>query len=172
MKATLDGQRQAEKDSVFALTGIAGTVDEDEEPNVGQTVDAATAGFPAEVLNGGSLLFTHPPPEAVLAIHSECANQLKGREIIRHFKGHGWCIGRVLKSATDATVKDGKRIANFRVFYEADDELLNQSLYSSTYAKNASSAVGMWMVIARRAELPALMAPRPERLALMPPNRS
>ena len=30
---------------------------------------------------------------------------------------------------------DGKRVANFRIFYEYDDELLNQSLYPNTYAQ-------------------------------------
>ena len=51
----------------------------------------------------------------------------------------GWYRGRILnKQATDGTVKVNKRICNYRVFYmvfyEADDEMLNQPLYSQTYA--------------------------------------
>ena len=64
----------------------------------------------------------------MLKFNSPSAHALKGREIIRRFK-EGWYIGRVLVPATDASVKDEKRVANFRVFYEADGELLNQSLY-------------------------------------------
>lgn len=62
------------------------------------------------------------------------------------------------------------------VFYESDDELLNQSLYGNSYARDASSAVGTWMVIASRApqsaDVPALAGPVLDRLALMPPNSS
>ena len=79
---------------------------------------------------------------------AESGARLKGYEIIRKFKDVGWCVGRVLTQATDASIKDAKRVANFRVFYECDGELLNQSLYSNTYARGASAAVGTWMVIA------------------------
>ena len=81
-----------------------------------------------------------------------------------------WFVGRVLKPATDASVKDSKRVANFRVFYEADEELLNQSLYPSTYARDASSAVGTWMVVASRSGMAVLMPPSAAPLALMPPT--
>ena len=37
-------------------------------------------------------------------------------------------MGRILKQATESSVKDAKRVANYRVFYESDDELLSQSL--------------------------------------------
>ena len=82
--------------------------------------------------------------------------------------------GRVLKQATDATVKDAGRIANYRVFYEADDELLSQSLYRNTYAKGATAREGSWMVVASKgsggAQMLALEGPAPEPLALMPPQ--
>lgn len=176
MAATLKGQQTSEREGVLALTGLAGMADHEEEPNVGQTIDAAAAGFPSSVLPSGARLFCLPPPESMLAFKSENAVHLKGREIIRRFKNEGWCIGRVLKPATDATVKDSKRVANFRVFYESDDELLNQSLYGNSYARDASSAVGTWMVIASRApqsaDVPALAGPVLDRLALMPPNSS
>jgi len=169
MAATLAGQRESERSSVLAITGLAGAVDEEEEPNVGQTVDAATAGFDPSVLPGNARLFTLPPPAEMLAFKAESGARLKGYEIVRKFKDVGWCVGRVLTQATDASIKDAKRVANFRVFYECDGELLNQSLYPNTYARGASAAVGMWMVIACSSNMAALMPTEPELLALMPP---
>ena len=64
---------------------------------------------------------------------------------------------------------DGKRVANFRIFYECDDELLNQSLYPNTYARDASSAVGTWMLVASRHSKTTMMLPTPGQLALMAP---
>ena len=93
----------------------------------------------------------------------------RGYEIVRKFKDVGWCVGRVLKPATDASVKDGQRVANFRIFYECDDELLNQSLYPNTYARDASSAVGTWMLVASRHSKTTMMLPTPGQLALMAP---
>ena len=82
---------------------------------------------------------------------------------MRKFKGYGWCVGRVLKPSSDGGAKDQKRVANFRVFYEADDELLCQALYSSNYARDVASPDGYWMAIARRPAAPlALPAPEPE----------
>ena len=75
--------------------------------------------------------------------------------------------------ATDASVKDKKRVAKFRVFYEADGELLNQSLYPNTYASGAASPVGSWMVVASRngqAGFGPLALQGLEPLALMPPR--
>ena len=108
------------------------------------------------------------PYREILKFNSPSGTHLKGYEIVKKFK-EGWFIGRVLKPATDASVKDCKRVANFRIFYEQDEELLNQSLYSNAYARGASSAVGTWMLISSRTENAALMAPRAEPLALMPP---
>ena len=65
---------------------------------------------------------------------------------------------------------DGKRVANFRIFYEYDDELLNQSLYPNTYAQGASSAVGTWMMVATRSSMTTVMPPASVALALMPPT--
>ena len=59
-------------------------------------------------------------------------------------------MGRVLKQASDQSIKDGARIANYRIFYEADDELLSQALYANSYARDASSPVGSWMLVATR----------------------
>ena len=75
----------------------------------------------------------------------------------------------MLKPATDATVKDGKRICNYRIFYEEDDELINQALYSNNYARDASSAVGTWMLVASRSGRLALEAQQAAPLALMAP---
>ena len=151
------GQRESERSSVLGLTGLAGAVDEEEEPDVGQTIDAAAAGFEASVLPGDARLFTLPPTAETLAFKSEGGARLKGYEIVRKFKDAGWCVGRVLTQATDASVKDAKRVANFRIFYECDGELLNQSLYPNTYARGASAAVGTWMVVASRSHMAALI---------------
>lgn len=168
MAATLTGQRRSERESVLALTGLAGAVDEEEEPSAHQTIDAAAAGF--DTLPASTHLYKLPPSETMLKFGSETGSEFKGCEIVRKFKDVGWCRGRVLKQATDASVKDAKRIANYRVFYECDDELLSQSLYPNTYARDASSADGSWMVIAGRGSgLLALQGPRPEPLLLMPP---
>ena len=59
-------------------------------------------------------------------------------------------MGRVLKQASDQSIKDGARIANYRIFYEADDELLSQALYANSYARDAYSPVGSWMLVATR----------------------
>lgn len=137
---------------------------------MGQTIDAASAGF--ESLPPGTLLYKLPPPAAMLKFQSESGAQLDGVKLIRKFKDAGWCVGRVLVQADDASVKDGQRVANYRVFYEVDGELLNQSLYPNTYGRNSSSAVGSWMLIAGRSELLTLQGPRrPEPLYLMPPTR-
>eukprot|EP00966_Prymnesium_polylepis_P015417 356610-Prymnesium_polylepis.1 len=77
MAATLAGQRESERSSVLALTGLAGAVDEEEEPDVGQTIDAATAGFEASVLPGDVRLFTLPPTAEMLAFKSEGGARLK-----------------------------------------------------------------------------------------------
>ena len=97
---------------------------------------------------------------------------LKGREILYKFS-QGWFRGRVLKQATNGTVRCNKRICNYRVFFEDDDELLNQPLYSQTYATDGASAVHSWVLIA----LPtlagcmrgALVGPTAAPFALMPP---
>ena len=80
-------------------------------------------------------------------------------------------VGRVLKPATDATVKEGKRICNYRIFYEGDDALINQPLYVNNYARNASSVVGTWMLVASRSGQLALEAQPAAPLALMAPEQ-
>eukprot|EP00325_Prymnesiales_sp_UTEX-LB-985_P031209 CAMPEP_0174741142 /NCGR_PEP_ID=MMETSP1094-20130205/75475_1 /TAXON_ID=156173 /ORGANISM="Chrysochromulina brevifilum, Strain UTEX LB 985" /LENGTH=329 /DNA_ID=CAMNT_0015944969 /DNA_START=170 /DNA_END=1159 /DNA_ORIENTATION=+ len=54
-------------------------------------------------------------------------------------KGQTWAAGGLIS---------GESLANYRVFYEVDGELLNQSLYPNTYGRNSSSAIGSWMIIA------------------------
>ena len=71
-------------------------------------------------------------------------------------------------------MKTAKRICNFRVFFEADDEMLNQPLYEQNYGKNVVGPEHSWMLLASKAasplslELDGLRAPSP--LALMPPT--
>ena len=48
---------------MLALTGLAGAEDMEEEQSVGQTIDAATAGF--DSLPAGTLLYKLPPPAAM-----------------------------------------------------------------------------------------------------------
>ena len=100
----------------------------------------------------------------MLKLNSATGSELKGREIIRKFR-EGWFVGRVLKQASDQSIKDGARIANYRIFYEADDELLSQALYANSYGRDASSPVGAWMLVATRGK-GLVAAPAP---ALMPP---
>ena len=90
------------------------------------------------MLPAGAKVFKLPPPASVLKLNSATGSELKGREIIRKFR-EGWFVGRVLKQASDQSIKDGARIANYRIFYEADDELLSQALYANSYGRDASS---------------------------------
>ena len=63
------------------------------------------------MLASGTLLYTQPPADVVLKHKSEAGSALRGVEIVRNFKGHGWCIGRILKQTGDCGVKDQKRLA-------------------------------------------------------------
>ena len=146
-------------------------------------IDAAAAGFDAALLPGDTLLDTRPPLEKILAFQSADGEVLKGREILYKF-AQGWYRGRVLKQATDRAVKTNKRICNYRVFFEADDEMINQPLYTQTYAKNAAAGEHSWVLLALpgeggRAQLlleaptpppAALKGPRAPVLARMPPQ--
>ena len=71
-------------------------------------------------------------------------------------------------------MKSKKRVCNFRVFYEVDDELLNQSLYSQVYAIGAASAADTWMLLDVAGPQPepqlALEAPGAAPLAIMGPG--
>ena len=86
------------------------------------------------------------PSAAVLEFKSELGRELKGREIIYHFQ-EGWFRGRILKQADNMRIKSNGRPCNYRVFYEADDEFLNQALYPETYASDASAPVDGWMLV-------------------------
>ena len=103
-------------DSVAGNKIQPSTVDEEEEA-VGQTISAATAGFDTALLPPTAYLYKLPPPADMLTFRSTSGNRLNGFEIVRKLEGKWW-LGRVLKQASDATVKDGQRIANYRVFYE------------------------------------------------------
>ena len=145
-------------------------MDEEEESATAQQSDRrGDGGFGADLLPPTAHPSLPPPPRCS---SSPARNRLKGMEILRKLEGKWWT--RVLKQATDATVKDAGRIANYRVFYEADDELLSQSLYRNTYAKGATAREGSWMVVASKgsggAQMLALEGPAPEPLALMPPQ--
>jgi hypothetical protein len=142
---------------------------------VRSTLTAAAAGFDSALLPGETLLDKLPPLEEILEFKSVGAHVLKGREILYKYP-EGWFRGRVLKPATDATVKDNKRICNFMVFFEEDDELINRPLYSRTYVTNAKAVVHSWVLLAvssagERAPLDS-EAPAARLLALMPPTLS
>ena len=123
-------------------SGAADGVDEAQA-----SAHVAASGFNTSELPDGELLDTLPPMERVLAFGSEAARELKGRELVYKFPKQGWYRGRVLKAATDGTVKTNKRICNFRVFFEADDEFVNQPLYSQNYTTNAEGADHSWALV-------------------------
>jgi hypothetical protein len=148
-RRTIELASTSEREVILSITGKAGAADGVDEAQSHRTIDAASAGFDSDVLVGETLLETLPPLEAILTFGSEHAKVLKGREIMYNFgEGVGWHRGLILKPAHDATVKQKKRICNFRVFFESDDELLNQPLYAQTYAAGAAGAADTWMLIA------------------------
>ena len=136
-------------------------------------IDAAAAGFDAALLPGDTLLDTRPPLEKILMFGSADGHVLKGRELLYKF-AQGWYRGRVLKQATDKAVKTNKRICNYRVFFEADDEMLNQPLYTQTYAKGAAAGEHSWILLALPGEggcaQLVLGAPTPPPAALKGPT--
>ena len=147
------GQRESERSSVLGLTGLAGAVDEEEEPDVGQTIDAAAAGFEASVLPGDARLFTLPPTAETLAFKSEGGARLKGYEIVRKFKDAGWCVGRVLTQASDACLPSRMRSASptFASFTSAMASS-STNLYTLTrmrVARRRRSGRGWWSLAAR-----------------------
>jgi hypothetical protein len=125
----------------------SGAADGVDEAQVGVTVPAS--GFNTSELPDGQLLDTLPPLESMLAFKSLDSHQLKGREIMYKFPKDGWYRGRILKPATDGTVKDNTRICNCMVFFEADDELVNRPLYTQNYSTKAVGADGSWALLAR-----------------------
>ena len=94
---------------------------------------------------------------------------LKGRELMFRFE-EGWFRGRILKQANDRSVKSSGHVCNYRVFYEADDELLNQPLYPNSYSPHSTARTGAWVLLA--VPRVALEGPQPQMLALMPPTRA
>ena len=173
-RRTIDYNSAPERDVILSVTGAVGAADGVDEAQVSATIDAASAGFSSSDLAGETLLDTLPPLEKVVAFRSSDGHVLKGREIMYKFK-EGWFRGRVLKQNSDGTIRMNKRICNFRVFFEADDEMLNQPLYSQTYAQDATGPVHTWMLLASsgsgsggRAQL-ALEGPATAPLALMSP---
>jgi hypothetical protein len=108
-------------------------------------MNAAALGFSEGAILASMLLETCPSA-AVLEFKSELGRELKGREIIYHFQ-EGWFRGRILKQADNMRIKSNGRPCNYRVFYEADDEFLNQALYPETYASDASAPVDGWMLV-------------------------
>ena len=112
----------------------------------GGSINAASAGFDTSVLSGDVLLDLRSPGDDLLGFESTDGGVLKGREIVYHFE-EGWFRGRILKQASDAKVKSNSRICNYRVFFEADDELISQALYSEAYGWDASTPVDGWMLL-------------------------
>ena len=110
------------------------------------TINAATAGFGVSQLASSVMLDIESPAQEILEFQSEGGHVLKGREIMHHFD-EGWFRGLILKQATDAKVQSNGRACNFRVFFEADDELLNQALYSESYGDGAAASVDGWMLL-------------------------
>eukprot|EP00966_Prymnesium_polylepis_P316616 7316057-Prymnesium_polylepis.1 len=159
-RLSLEYASSAERDVVRSLTGKSGAADGIDEAEVRATVSATDAGFDTDELSTETQLDSLPPLESVLKFGSENGSVLKGREIMYHFDS-GWFRGRLLKPASGKSVKHKKRICNFRVFFDADDELLNLPLYSSNYAKDASSPTDTWMLLSQAFKSLALMPPQP-----------
>ena len=140
-------------------------------PAAGDTISAAAAGFNASVLLGDVLLDKQSPPADLLAFRSANGSRLAGREIVYHFS-EGWYRGRVLKQADNPKVKHNQLPCNYRVFFDADDELISCAIYPEAYGWDATTTpVDGWMLLSTNSSMQlALEAPQPQQLALMPPT--
>mmetsp|Transcript_31058 Transcript_31058/g.98008 ORF Transcript_31058/g.98008 Transcript_31058/m.98008 type:complete len:213 (+) Transcript_31058:432-1070(+) len=170
-RRTLDYQAAPERDVIMAITDTAGAADGVDEMQVAQTVSAAAAGFDASLLKPETQLDTLPPLEQVLHFKSADGEQLVGREIVYKWTDGEWYRARLVKQATDGSVKSNGRVCNYRAFFDDDEEILNVPLYSATYAKGAEARNHGWMLVAmpRAAAEPLLQAPAQPLAALMPP---
>ena len=146
VRRTIDMRDQPD-DAVLCLTGqSAGDSSAPLTAGGCGTIDAAAAGFDASQVPSVVRLDTQPPGRDVLDFESAGGGVLKGREIMYHFN-KGWFRGRILKQASDAKIKSSGRVCNYRVFFEADDELLNMALYEESYGAGAVAAVDGWMLL-------------------------
>mmetsp|Transcript_31057 Transcript_31057/g.98003 ORF Transcript_31057/g.98003 Transcript_31057/m.98003 type:complete len:186 (+) Transcript_31057:432-989(+) len=143
-RRTLDYQAAPERDVIMAITDTAGAADGVDEMQVAQTV---------------------------LHFKSADGEQLVGREIVYKWTDGEWYRARLVKQATDGSVKSNGRVCNYRAFFDDDEEILNVPLYSATYAKGAEARNHGWMLVAmpRAAAEPLLQAPAQPLAALMPP---
>ena len=69
-------------------------------------------------------------------------------------------------------VKHNQLPCNYRVFFDADDELISCAIYPEAYGWDATTTpVDGWMLLSTNTSMQlALEAPQPQQLALMPPT--
>ena len=102
-------------------------------------------------LPGGLDLMPKPPDflGACLEPGSETASDLVGSFILYRWPPRmgGWLVGKITKVNTDKRQKAGDTVANFAVFYEADQEEAYHSLALQKYAKDANSHTDAWVLL-------------------------
>ena len=69
---------------------------------------------------------------------------LVGKEIMFNFNDDGWFCGVVEEENTDPNELDEGRVANFIVYYEADDEYQAHWLSQETYTIRRDAGPGSW----------------------------
>ena len=127
---------------------------------------AASLSFDASVVDGSTLLCLKPPTAAVLEFGNARGDVLKGRQIIYNFGPRvGWYRGLILARATDASVNANRKVCNFRVYFEADEEFISQPLHPETYNPNPQSPEHAWVLVAAPTATQET-APAPEMLQL------
>ena len=57
-----------------------------------------------------------------------------------HFEEHGWCKGEVVEPLDDEELLDGEEVANFMIYYEADDTEVPHHLSILDYSPNPDAS--------------------------------
>ena len=102
-------------------------------------------------LPDGMVVKSQPPDwmGAALAPGSDTAARLVGHFITYKWPPllGGWLVGKVAEVNTDKSIKIGTAVANFKVYYEADNEVAHHHLTLERYAKSNRSKVDAWAFV-------------------------
>ena len=93
------------------------------------------------------------PPDwlaSALEKNSDNASLLVGKSIVYRWPARvgGWLVGKVVEANTDRANMVGDSVANFKVYYEADQDSAYHLLAISSYAQNSKSKIDAWALLA------------------------